>query len=102
MVDHATSRGVWAPGWNSYEATFRYTDDQNITKYYGGGGPMENTPEEILDGVCSLVAWCYYTAESVRKNIGANTLCNPPGPLRWWKTKRQGWPPSTLDQEILP
>ena len=95
MVDHATTgTGQWVPGWNNYEATFRFTDS-GVTKYYGGGGPIENSPVEVLDKVCAVVTWCYSTS------ISGRTFCNPPGPCKWWKVVRP-WPPSTMSSEHLP
>jgi hypothetical protein len=96
MVDHAGTPANWTPGWNNYEATFRYTDPGGVTKYYGGGGPIDDTPAQVLDQVCAVIAWCYSTSQSMR------TFCSPPGPLRWWTTARTPWPPSTMDSTMLP
>jgi hypothetical protein len=96
MVDHAGTHANWSPGWNNYEATFRYTDPGGVTKYYGGGGPIEDTPAHVLDKVCAVIAWCYRTSQSMK------TFCSPPGPIRWWTTQRTPWPPSTMDSTVLP
>ncbi len=93
MIDNMGAPSHWTPGWNNYEATFRF-DDGSAVKYYGGGGSVENSPTETLDAVCSLVAWSY----------GGNTICNPPGPVRWWRRQNMWtpWPPPTLSSEVLP
>jgi hypothetical protein len=96
MVDHGGTLAKWTPGWNNYEATFRYTDPGGVTRYYGGGGPIEDTPAQVLDRVCALIAWCYRTSQSWR------SFCWPPGPIRWWTSPRTPWPPSTMDSTVLP
>jgi hypothetical protein len=98
MIDHATTgSGTWLPGWNNYEATFRFTDKSGTTKYYGGGGPIKATPTLVLNDVCSLVSWCY--AVSTGK---VNTVCHPPGPCKWWSSNtRTPWPPASMSTEYL-
>ena len=96
LVDHATNTatGDWIPGWNNYEATFRF-EDGGVTKYYGGGGPIEDSPKAVLDKVCAVITWCYSTSASVK------TFCSPPGPCKWWGKPRTPWPPPTMDSEML-
>jgi hypothetical protein len=92
MIDNAgVPQNDWTPGWNSYEATFQYNDG-TTTKYYAGGGGVADSPRKVLDNVCAFVAWCY----------NSNTVCNPPGPARWWGPPRTPWPPKTLNKETLP
>ena len=50
MIDNAGAPSNWTPGWNNYEATFRF-DDGTTAKYYGGGGSVENSPTETLNAV---------------------------------------------------
>ncbi|MEE9443243.1 MAG: LysM peptidoglycan-binding domain-containing protein [candidate division Zixibacteria bacterium] len=106
MVDHATAGdGVtWLPGWNTYEATFRFTDNK-VTKYYGGGGPIEDSPSEILEKVCALISWCYYVPKPGTQFLYAQTFCLTDGQesCLWWSTHhRNPWPPPPMAAEVLP
>jgi hypothetical protein len=95
MVDHHGSTARWTPGWNNYEATFRYTEN-GVTKYYGGGGSVQDTPSKVLDDVCAVISWCYSTAEG-----HGRSFCNPPGPCRWWSHfHRTPWPPPTTESPL--
>lgn len=106
MVDHATAGdGVtWMPGWNTYEATFRFTANK-VTKYYGGGGPIEDSPSEILEKVCALISWCYYVPKPGTQLLYAQTFCmtNDKKSCVWWSTNnREPWPPPSMANTALP
>lgn len=65
-------------GWNNFEACYKFTHPDTTgsmkTRYYAGGASIYDTPQEVMESVCSETHWTF------ESSLGGWSICTTPGP----------------------